>query len=159
MYMFMYLCAAHLTLNCTLRKTVTAAFSFSSGLCAGLFTSSELLVMSSKLQRGKMKKTTDGAQQAFARSVRKNLHVVVTWDLETKSCSIFKMADRGILEESSRAVFASLCQTCSHVDHYLPWSKQAYSEVALQCWQGASQPKWQDWADTSKIPGYHTSLR
>ena len=45
--------------------------------------------MSSKLQQGKLKKTSDGAHQAFARSVRKNLHVFVVWNIDNRTGSPF----------------------------------------------------------------------
>ncbi len=141
------------------------------GICSGLFSSSELLVMSSKLQQGGLKKTKDGAQQAFARSIRSHLHVIVVWDLDSRTGSPFATTDTGhravqVLElttessglcqplqqwkreESMRATFVSLCRSCAHIDHYLPWSKQAYGDIALQLWQQASQPNWQDWVDT-----------
>ena len=38
--------------------------------------------MSSRLQQSKVKRTAQGAQQAFARAVQHNLHVFVAWDLE-----------------------------------------------------------------------------
>ncbi len=141
------------------------------GICSGFFSSSELLVMSSKLLQGKLKITRDGAQQAFARSVRKNLHVLVVWSLDSKSSSPFEVTSvrpkaAGDLErvmetsqpllsqqqwnyeQSMRAIFVSLCRSCSHIDHYHPWSKQVYGDIALRWWQEASQTNWQEWADT-----------
>lgn len=124
--------------------------------------------MSSKLQQGKMKKTADGAQQAFARSVQKNLHIFITWNIERKTGSPFEFSNSrntstfkiatalnpgatvsiADLEESRRAMFAALCRVCSYIDHYHPWSKQAYSDIALQKWQQSESPTWQSWADT-----------
>ena len=122
------------------------------GLCPKLFTSSEFLVMSSKLQKDKVKKTTEGAQRAFARAVCSNLYVFIIWDIDSGTGSLFtpqpsnesgpftntsseQEEDQLSLEETSRALFTSLCQSCSYIDHYQPWSKQAYCDIALKWWQ------------------------
>ena len=119
--------------------------SIHAGLCPGLFSSSELLVMSSKMQAGRMKKTVEGAQQTFARAVCRQLHVVILWDIaDVKDWSLFSrtavvstpsslkfLSD----EESSRLRFASLYRACSYVDVYQPWSKQDYCDIALSWWQ------------------------
>jgi len=127
--------------------------------------------MTSKLQRGKVKKTVEGAQQVFARAVRKNLHVFIIWNTDGKYGNPFNLPENpfdfhtnsGLLsqsnhilrnqlisESSTRAVFKSLCQACSHVDHYHSWSKQAYSDIALSRWQGTRDPKWQEWVETGE---------
>jgi hypothetical protein len=124
------------------------------GLCPGLFTSSELLVMSSKMQTGRVKKTVEGAQQTFARAVRRQLHVFVLWDtivtdgtggtgaLFNRLSSGQPSSSRGLLEgavikeeESSRLCFASLYRACSYIDVYQPWSKQDYCDIALSWWK------------------------
>lgn len=95
--------------------------------------------MSGKLQAGKMKRTAQMAYQAFSRAVRTQLHVFVLWDINSTSGSLFSTAGRGeggVAQESSlRALFQALCRSCAHMDHYLPWSKHAYSEIAMQWWQ------------------------
>lgn len=114
------------------------------GLYPGLFTSSELLVMSSKMQAGRLKKTVEGAQQVFARAVCRQLHVFILWDVaDGKSGSLFSQSmasqpslESGLLsEESSRLCFSSLYRACSYVDYYQPWSKQDYCDIALRWWQ------------------------
>ena len=142
-------------------------FSFStsptlSGLCAGLFSSSELLVMSSRLQRNKVgKKTTDGARQSIARAVLRNLHVVIVWDVDAKTGAVFHTnvesgttkemdsEERTLPEASARAIFVRLSRVCSYVDHYQPWSKHAYADIAMRCWQKQDGPAWQGWVETS----------
>lgn len=117
---------------------------FTLGLCHGLFTSSELLVMSSKMQAGKLKKTVEGAQQVFARAVCRQLHIFILWDVaDEKSSSLFRQSvspqsslESGLFsEESSRLCFSSLCRACSYIDYYQPWSKQDYCDIALSWWQ------------------------
>ncbi len=106
-----------------------------------LFTSSELVVMSGKLQAGKMKRTVQIAHQAFSRAVCARLHVFVCWntDLVTGSLFSFKTphgADILSFETSVRILFQSLFQSCSHIDYYKPWSKHAYRDIAMRQWQG-----------------------
>lgn len=48
--------------------------------------------MSNKLQRGRVKKTTEGARQAFAKAVCKNLHVFIIWDVHYRTGSLFSTA-------------------------------------------------------------------
>ena len=108
--------------------------------------------MSSKMQTGRVKKTVEGAQQTFARAVRRQLHVFVLWDTIAAtsggSGALFggllncqPSSSRGLLEremireESSRLRFASLYRACSYVDVYQPWSKQDYCDIALSWWQ------------------------
>ena len=111
--------------------------------------------MSSKMQTGRVKKTVKGAQQTFARAVRRQLHVFVLWDtiaatsgtgggsgaLFSGLLSCQPSLSRGlqerelIREESSRLCFASLYRACSYVDVYQPWSKQDYCDIALSWWQ------------------------
>lgn len=119
------------------------------GLCPGLFTTSELLVISNKLQKGKVKKTMQSAKQIFAKAVLRNLHVFVVWDVNCETGSIFSFEqdyshdtqsggrEKSVhqSEESLRTIFSSLCQACSYIDHYQGWSKQAYTDIALQWWQ------------------------
>ena len=45
--------------------------------------------MSNKLQRGRVKKTTEGARQTFAKAVCKNLHVFIIWDVHYRTGSLF----------------------------------------------------------------------
>ena len=114
--------------------------------------------MSSKMQTGRVKKTVEGAQQTFARAVRRQLHVFVLWDTLTASDgrsgggagSLFSGSSSGqpsresleremIREESSRLCFASLYRACSYIDVYQPWSKQDYCDIALSWWQRAGE--------------------
>ena len=73
------------------------------GLCPGLFTTSELLVMSNKLQRGRVKKTTEGARQTFAKAVCKNLHVFIIWDVHYRTGSLF--STDSVLDQSHNQSF------------------------------------------------------
>lgn len=112
--------------------------------------------MSSKMQTGRVKKTVEGAQQTFARAVRRQLHVFVLWDTIATSgtsggsdtglfgglSSYQPSSSWGLLEgalieeeESSRLRFASLYRACSYIDVYQPWSKQDYCDIALSWWQ------------------------
>lgn len=108
--------------------------------------------MSSKMQTGRVKKTVKGAQQTFARAVRRQLHVFVLWDTIAATSgtsggtgalfsSCQPSSSRGlqerelIREELSRLRFASLYRACSYVDVYQPWSKQDYCDIALSWWQ------------------------
>lgn len=119
-----------------------------SGLCPGLFTTSELLVLSSKFQTGKLKKTAEASYQAFAQAIQPNLHVIVTWNVHD-----FSTADTGavfnplpqlrhvdtdiqtfVRFEHERGLFSALSKACSYIDHYSHWSNAAYSEVALNYW-------------------------
>ena len=106
--------------------------------------------MSSKMQTGRVKKTVEGAQQTFARAVRRQLHVFVLWDTAADSRtgigSLFSGSsyqpsqaslERELAkeEEASRLCFASLYRACSYIDVYQPWSKQDYCDIALSWWQ------------------------
>ena len=108
--------------------------------------------MSSKMQTGRVKKTVEGAQQTFARAVRRQLHVFVLWDtiaaasggsgvlfgglLNSQPSSSRGLLERELIrEESSRLRFSSLYRACSYVDVYQPWSKQDYCDIALSWWQ------------------------
>lgn len=111
------------------------------GLCPGLFTSSELLVMSGKLQEGKMKRNAQLAYRAFSRAVSAKLHVLVLWNLDSVTGSLFSPHSSSHGEDvlgyeaALRRLFESLYLRSSHIDHYQPWSKHAYSEIAMQWWQ------------------------
>ena len=113
--------------------------------------------MSSKMQTGRVKKTVEGAQQTFARAVRRQLHVFVIWDTTASDGrsggvgSLFsglsllsgqpsrESLERELVgEESSRLCFSSLYRACSYVDIYQPWSKQDYCDIALSWWQRGS---------------------
>lgn len=96
------------------------------------------------MQAGRMKKTVEGAQQAFSRAVGRQLHVFILWDTtDGKSGSLFgKAASSGsslegelFPEESSRLCFSSLYRACSYIDVYHPWTKQDYCDIALRWWQ------------------------
>ena len=103
------------------------------------------------MQTGRVKKTVEGAQQTFARAVRRQLHVFVLWDttiaadnragtgslFSGPSCqpSRESLEREAIREESSRLCFASLYRACSYIDVYQPWSKQDYCDIALSWWQ------------------------
>ena len=61
-------------------------------------------------------------------------------DLDSTTTSLFSSSPQsqhgGMEHEASlRALFQSLHRRCAHVDHYQPWSKHAYSEIAMQWWQ------------------------
>ena len=96
--------------------------------------------MSGKMHAGKMKRTAQIAYQAFSGAVSMHLHVFVLWDLDSVTGSLFSVqrsdqADGLTHEASLRALFQSIYQQCAYVDHYQPWSKHAYSEIAMQWWQ------------------------
>lgn len=97
--------------------------------------------MSGKLQAGKMKRTAQIAYQAFSAAVSCNLHVLVLWDLDSVTGSLFssqsqRQGEENLAYEASlRSLFQSVYQRCAHVDHYQPWSKHVYSEIAMQWWQ------------------------
>ena len=122
-----------------------------SGLSPGLFSSSELLVMGSK-QANRLKKTPDSSYQQFASSVRKHLHIFVVWDIQDGSPfnRQAKMATEDSLyqEECERAVFASLCKSCTHIDCYHPWSKLCYGDIAVRVWQESTSPRWEEWSSS-----------
>lgn len=91
-----------------------------------------------------MKRTAQIAYQAFSRAVLQRLNVVVLWDTDSITGSLFSISptessssERQDLDRESglRALFQTLCETCSHIDQYLPWSKHSYSEIAMQWWQ------------------------
>uniref|UniRef100_A0A1X7TIU7 AAA+ ATPase domain-containing protein n=2 Tax=Amphimedon queenslandica TaxID=400682 RepID=A0A1X7TIU7_AMPQE len=126
------------------------------GLSPSLFTSSELILMSFKVQQGKVlnvRRTAETAYQSFAQAVFPLLHIVITWDtpginntnneiFRPISCysefydeGDFSLKDFYIGEEQRRSLFNTLTKTTSYMDHYLPWSKNSFSEVALQFWQ------------------------
>ena len=119
-----------------------------SGLCQGLFTTSELLVLSSKFQTGKLKKTIEASFQAFAQAIQPNLHVIITWNIQdisiTDSGAVFNplprmtyvYQDTGKFTtfEHERGLFSALSKACSYIDHYSYWSNVAYSDLALNYW-------------------------
>ena len=137
---------------CSLSCVMCIHACLSIGLCPGLFTTSELLVMSSKLQQGRVKKTTDGARQTFAKAVQKHLHVFILWDMDHRRDSLFTQHSTGVAqymdtlptweafssEEQMRSVFTTLCQACSYIDHFSSWTKQEYTDIALRWWQQGS---------------------
>ena len=124
--MCVYVCVNHSTLSL-------------SGLCLNLFTSSELFALSSKLQAGRVRKTAEATQQAFATAVTNKLHIVVTWDMKSATHGhIFDtLSTATSLEEEDqlRSVFRALLVLCSHIDIYQPWTKSICSEVAFNFWQ------------------------
>ena len=93
--------------------------------------------MSGKMQAGKMKRTAEIAYQAFSRAISMNLRVFVLWNLDGVTGSLFPSQSLDNLgqEASLRGLFQSILQRCAHVDHYQPWSRHAYSEIAMQWWQ------------------------
>ena len=126
--------------------------------------------MSGKLEAGKMKRTAQMAYQAFSRAVSAHLHVIVLWNLDSATGSLFCpettcVEDALEFEESSRRLFQSLCQSCSYIDRYQPWTKHAFSDIAMQWWKQGMQMthgcmhnddhyyqdsiEWENWADTS----------
>ena len=129
---------------------------FSSGLSPGLFSSSELLVMGSKVQVNRLKKTVESSYQEFAASVRKRLHIFVVWDTqfgspftkERRWHSKMITEDSLYQEECERVVFALVCKFCTHIDYYHPWSKQSYGDVALRVWQDSTCPRWDEWTSS-----------
>ena len=115
--------------------------------------------MSFKAQQGKMlnvRRTAETAYQSFAQAVFPFLHIVITWDtpgINNTNNEIFRpityysefydedelgAKDFFIGEEQRRSLFNTLTKTTSYMDHYLPWSKNSFSEVALQFWQSPS---------------------
>ena len=129
--------------------------------------------MSSKLEAGKMKRTAEMALQAFSRAVRAHLSVFIIWNVDSMTGSLFPThsslgEDALAYQTSLRSLFRSICRRCSYIDHYQPWTKHAYTEIALQWWQKgirlffctpgfpkilfiveSSPLSWQEWADTS----------
>lgn len=103
--------------------------------------------MSSKLQKGRVKKTTDGARQVFSKAVWKHLHVFIVWDIDSRTECLFnsstgcrnepgdQMKEEYLHEEQMRAIFLSLCRASSYIDHVVSWSKQEYTDIALRWWQ------------------------
>ena len=103
--------------------------------------------MSSKLQKGRVKNTTDFAQKMFAKTVRKYLHVFIVWDVDNNADTLFSTNtanNKSVGEEQMRAIFLSLCQACSYIDHVISWTKQDYTDIALRSWQ-------QGFSNTSKL--------
>ena len=107
--------------------------------------------MSNKMQAGRIKKTVEGAQQVFARAVRRQLHVFILWDVtDGRNGSLFSKSMPSqpsltyelLKEESSRLCFSSLWRACSYIDYYQPWSKQDYCDIALRWWQGEQGSKY-----------------
>ncbi len=96
--------------------------------------------MSGKLEAGKMKRTAEMARQAFSKAVSAHLSVFVLWNTDSTTGSLFSARTshgEGVIayETSLRTLFQSICRRCSYIDHYQPWTKHAYSEIALQWWQ------------------------
>ena len=112
--------------------------------------------MGSRVQANRLKKTNDSSYLEFATSVRKHLHIFVVWDIQAgspfsrQSRSQSKMATDDCLyqEECERAVFASLCKTCTHIDYYHPWNKLSYGDIALRVWQESTCPRWEEWSSS-----------
>lgn len=120
-----------------------------------------------------MKRTAEGAQRVFARSVRENLHIIVLWGCDRSGLPFDGESGPGLAkwlestmgavavgnstaygtagtgtEASLREVFASLVRSCSHIDHYQAWSRQAYTDVAIRYWQSSERYSWQEWIET-----------
>ena len=161
MYTVLYMCKMFLVFIVVFNIILIA------GLSSSLFTSSELILMSFKVQQGKVlnvRRTPETAYQSFAQAVYPLLHIVITWDtpgLNNASNEIFRpishypefydegdlsLKDFYIGEEQKRSLFNTLTKTTSYMDHYLPWSKNSFSEVALQFWQSPAV------ADSSVFP-------
>ena len=126
------------------------------GISSNLFTSSEILVLSSKMHTGKVRRTADAALQALSQSIQPNLHVVVMWDVPHTACdgAIFDTVPMAascsclhekplemdavfVAEEHWRSFFALIFGMSHYVDYYQPWAKSAYSDMALQVWNSA----------------------
>ena len=115
------------------------------GLSPNLFTASELIALSGKLQAGRIRKTAEGTQQAFASQVLIRLHVIVTWNMSCPaSGQVFNITSTSNntyamqclkKELFRRMVFNALLAVTSHVDVYQPWTKTICSEVAFIYWQ------------------------
>lgn len=91
--------------------------------------------MSNKLQKGRVKKTTEGARQTFARAVCKNLHVFIIWDVHHKTGSLFSTDT--ILEQSYNSVSDPISKKDTSKDNDLQGrlqsTKQAFfSEESLR---------------------------
>ena len=130
-----------------------------SGMCSGLFSSTELLLMRSKFKKGRFQK--NNTAEAVAKSVLRNLHIVVVWDLSRTTRSPIStdhsvpISRNGSTQSSicteavTRRVYASLCSQCCVVDHYQAWGSQELSEVAQRWWQERSPGPWLGWVDSS----------
>ena len=129
------------------------------GMCSGLFSSNELILMRSRFKMGRFQK--NNTAEAVAKSVLRNLHIVVVWDLSRTTRSPIS-TDQSVptsrngsahssicTEEVTRRVYASLCGQCCVVDHYQAWGRQELSEVAQRWWQERSPGPWQGWVDSS----------
>ena len=123
------------------------------GMSSSLFTSSELIVMSSKVQSGKLRRTAEAASKALIQAMHPNLHVVIIWDtpIINNTNDVFSPVGENLAydnnkpnkralwkEEHWRCLFSALSSTTQYIDHFQPWSKNSYSEVALQYWQSLS---------------------
>ena len=122
------------------------------GLSSKLFTSSELLMMSSKINSGKSRRTAEALYQALAQTVHPNLHVFIVWDtpviLNTNEVfmstgpNIFHNSNRPsnesynllLREEHHRTLFNALLKVTQCKIHYQSWTKDSYSHIALKYW-------------------------
>ncbi len=102
---------------------------------------SEILIMSNKVNTEKLRRTTDSAYQGFADVIKSNLRVVITWNTisdEIFTINTYRNAQqcdpRFTLEENWCNLFHSVLCNCSYVDVYQIWTKESYSEIALQFW-------------------------
>lgn len=121
------------------------------GLPSNLFTSSELLVMGSKLLSGKVhaRRTAEMVHQSLSQAIRPNLHIIITWNTPPTSNEIFQPTlisdiyckdenDRinlHIMEEQKQSLFAIVSTNTQYIEHYSLNSKDTLSEIALEYWQ------------------------
>lgn len=110
--------------------------------------------MSSKIPSGKLRRTAEALHQALAQVIHPKLHVVIVWDTpvifdanEVFSCAgdsvdlsystltSKQRYDVLLLEEKHRSLFDSLLKHSQYKDHYLSYTKDGLSHIALQYWQ------------------------
>ena len=108
----------------------------------GLFTSSEVLIMSNKITTDKLRRTTESAFQGFTEVIRSNLHIVITWN--TARADVFSIKSyfnypkqydtRFVIEENWQNLFHFVVRNCTYIDVYQLWNKDSYSQIALKYW-------------------------
>ena len=114
------------------------------GIPDGLFTTSEMLMMSAKLETLRMKRTSlQAATQALCAIVRKQLHVVILWNTDCMASSL--IAGRSLHKREKcrlsqegfrmRYLFQALYRSCDYVDNYKPWGRRDYNDIAIMWWQ------------------------
>ena len=122
------------------------------GTCSDLFTNMDMIRMQNVLRRGLSKRTI--SPQAIAKLIKRNLHVVIAWDISRTTGSpintncdipVSHNGTGGQLEEMTRDVYSVLCSQCSVVDYYPRWSGRDLGEVAHRWWKEKTCSLQQGW--------------